>query len=400
MRTIEFNGRKKKLTDAGVKNLPIPESGQETWWDTEVPLLGVRITPRGTKTFTQLYRINGRNRRINFGRYPIIGLAEAREKARNVLRAVSNGVDPALEKQKQRQSFQSDEFASLVDQYIATYAREHTIRWKETRRLLDREFVPHWKGQSVKQITKSDVRHIVLNIKDRGAPSAANHAFAAIRGFFNWAVENGDLQQSPCARLKAPSKNRKRDRVVDDSELQSIIAGAGQIGFPFGDIVRLLILTAQRREEVASMKWADLDLEKGEWTIPAASNKSGRAHVVPLTRSAAGVIASISRADSAHVFPAVGNPTNPFSGYSKSKKRLDQLCGVPEWTLHDLRRTAATGMAKNKVPIHVIEKVLNHKEGTLKSVAGVYNRFGYLPEMREALEAWEKHVIGLSASAI
>jgi integrase len=147
------------------------------------------------------------------------------------------------------------------------------------------------------------------------------------------------------------------------------------------------------------MRWADLDFANRLWTIPGRFNKSGRDHIVPLTDRALAIIQAIPQTASEFVFPANGNPRNHFSGYSKSKRQLDRRCGVTGWTLHDLRRTAATGMARAGVAPHVIEKVLNHRDGTIRGVAGIYNRFGYLPEMREALRVWEDSIAALATPA-
>lgn len=146
------------------------------------------------------------------------------------------------------------------------------------------------------------------------------------------------------------------------------------------------------------MKWAELDLAAAEpiWPIPGARTKNGKAHIVPLTLAAVKILDSLPRFTSAFVFPARGKPEQAYSGHSKGKRSLDAAAGIHDWTLHDLRRTAATGMARAGVAPHVVERILNHVSGTFKGVAGVYNRFGYLPEMREALEVWEAHLYRIS----
>ena len=166
------------------------------------------------------------------------------------------------------------------------------------------------------------------------------------------------------------------------------------MGCPFGAFVQLLFLMGQRRNEVASMHWEDLDLEDGLWTLPAERNKSNRAHVVPLSPQVVSILKSIPRTHAVLVFPARGRD-NPISGFSKWKRKLDSLSGASDWTLHDIRRTFSTGLAELGVRIEVTERILNHQSGALGGVAGVYNRFEYLPEKRVSLERWSDHVAEL-----
>ena len=192
------------------------------------------------------------------------------------------------------------------------------------------------------QITKPMINYRLDEIVKKSGPSAANHAFAIIRRCFNWGVERGTLETSPCVRMKAPAKTSERDRVLDDDEQRLIWLAAEDMGFPFGAHVKLQIATAQRRSEVSGMRWCDIDLERQTWTQPAGSNKSGRAHTIHLNGLAVETLRSLPRVHEDLVFPARGKD-NPVSGYSKWKRKLDQLSGVKGWTLHDLRRTAATG---------------------------------------------------------
>jgi integrase len=198
--------------------------------------------------------------------------------------------------------------------------------------------------------------------------------------------------------MKIPSRTLARDHLLSGPELTAILIAADKMGLPFGPHVKLQILTAQRRNEVSNLRWTNIDLEHRTWTQPAASNKSGRTHIVPLSNLALETIRSLPRVHDDLVFPARGKD-NPVSGYSKWKRKLDQISGVTGWTLHDLRRTAATGMAQLKVPVHIIELVLNHRAKSLSGVAGIYNRHEYLDEQRDALELWARHVEDLLLKA-
>jgi integrase len=385
------------LTDAFIKKqIKPPAAGQKSYRDGSVDGLTLRVSPRGTMTFNLVYWVNRRQRRLTIGRYGNLTLAQARATAIQALADVERGIDPAFEKKRKERAACSNGFASLVAEYIEKYAQKNTKSWKQTEAMLKREFVSAWQDQNVADIKRGHIDLVLDSIVERGAPSTARRAHADLRRFFNWAVTKEYIKQSPCTNLPAPSEHRDRDRVLTDQELKQVWAAAVSSGYQFGYIVQLLVLTGQRREEVSSMRWEDIDFDEKVWSLPKSMNKSARNHDVPLTESALAILRQVPATSSKYVFPAQGKSTRHFSGYSKSKKRLDQLCGVSEWTLHDLRRTAATGMAKNKVPPHVVEKVLNHKDGTFKGVAGIYNRFGYLDEMREALEAWEKHVLSLS----
>ena len=384
------------LTDRMLKTLAPPSSGQHTVWDSKIPAFGVRVSSGGSKSFVLMYRINGRSRRLTLGRYPTVTLSDARTRARDALHQVSRGVDPAEQKATSRTSARSSRFQDVVDRFIEQYAKRHTKRWAETQRILNDEFGSKWRSRELASITAADISERVQAICDRPAPAAANLAFATIRKFFNWTVEQGLLDDSPCRKMRKPAKSTTRDRVLSDSELSSIYQAGVAMDYPFGTIVRLLILTGQRRSEIGGLRWDDIDYEQRVISFSREQMKSGRAHEVPLTGSAIEIIKSIPHDSSVFVFPARGNTERVFSGYSKSKRRLDQLSDVSDWRLHDIRRTVSTGLARKGVPPHVIERILDHQNGEISGVAAIYNRFGYLSEMRDALERWERYVMTLA----
>jgi len=216
-----------------------------------------------------------------------------------------------------------------------------------------------------------------------------------VRGLFNWAVKRGYIDRSPCDKLDAPTKAVSRNRVLSDEELVAVWKGADVIGYPFGLIVQLLLLSGQRRDEVAGLRWSELDLDKGLWSMPAERTKPARPHQIPLSTKATAVLRGVPVVHEALLFPARRSEENSFSGFSKAKAKLDGLSGVSDWRLHDLRRTVSTGMAQLKVRLEVVEKLLNHSSGTLQGVAGVYNRFAYMDEMRDALEQWAERIDSL-----
>ncbi len=384
------------LTDVTLRKLPPPTAGSREVWDGRVPGFGVRISAGGTKSFILVYRSAGKPRRLTLGRYPLLTLTEARRAAQEALTKVAKGIDPAAEKKKKANPANNPlVFETFATEFIEKYARPKNKDWRETHRLLKREFCSHWADRDIRDIAKADVTAVIDGIVARGSAGAANHALAAIRRLFNWAVERGVLDMSPVQGLKPPARTYARDRVLTDDELVAVWHAADCEGYPFGDIVHLLILTGQRRGEVAGMRWCDIDTKAVTWTLPGALNKSGRMHLLPLTDTAVTMVNALPRMSETLVFPSKTTAsTNPVSGLGKAKARIDGNCGFSDWRLHDIRRTVATGMARLKVPPHVVEKVLNHSSGTF---AGVYNRFGYIDEMREALEAWDIHLTGLLA---
>jgi integrase len=249
-------------------------------------------------------------------------------------------------------------------------------------------------------------------IADRGSPIMANRILATVRKFGNWAVSRDIITASFAAGVKPVGAERSRERILTDDELRWFWQGTEKLGQPFGPLFRLLLLTAQRREEVSGMSSREIDGDK--WVIPAARAKNGRAHSVHLSQAALGTLAGVKRMASkpGYIFTTTGD--RPASGYSKAKERLDgfmldiaraeiaadggepERLEIPHWTLHDLRRTAASGMARIGINLPVIEKVLNHVSGSFGGVAGVYNRHSFSEEMERALDAWARFVLDLT----
>jgi integrase len=244
---------------------------------------------------------------------------------------------------------------------------------------------------------------------------------ARLRTLFNWAVEKDYLTASPVVRMKPPTKERARDRSLSDDEIRWFWQATGKLRWPFGPLFRLLLVTAQRRDEVASIAWSELAYDRRVWTIPREKAKNDRAHDVALSQLALEIISDLPEVDKDLVFTTADEPTSngsrpkrPVSGFSRAKARLDKLMnelrrealrlpegedGIEEWILHDLRRTAATGMAALGIAPHVVDKILNHVSGTIRGVAAVYNRFAYEPERAAALEAWGSYIENLGRGA-
>lgn len=381
-----------KLTDVTIKNIKAGNAQLEVF-DLNLPSFGVRVTPRGTKSFFLAYRVDGQQRRYTLGRWPELSLGKARMLARDAILIVRSGRDPQRLADTGRRHGKPA-FDAFVDEFIARYCRPRNRTWAETERLLKREFASQWGARPIHRISRSDVHGALDVIVARGCPSLANNALVAVRKLFSWAVEKGYLDNSPCDRISAPSPSITRDRVLNDDEIKRIWCSSEEMGYPYRDFIRLLMLTAQRRSEVAEMRWSEVDLAGAVWEIPGQRTKNKKTHTLPLSSAAVKILAELPRTHDKLVFPARGSD-NPISGFAKWKVELDKLSGVENWRLHDLRRTAASNMARLKVPPHVIEKILNHSTGTLGGVAGIYNRHGYLDEMRDALQQWSERLMSL-----
>jgi integrase len=279
-------------------------------------------------------------------------------------------------------------------------------------RALDKDVRTAWGQRRVQDITRRDVIELLDGIVDRGKPIAANRVLAYMRRFFNWLIERSVLETSPCDRVKAPSGEKDRDRVLTDHELRWLWKATERLGYPFGPFVRLLLLTGQRRDEVAKARYREFP-QQALWQIPKERTKNGIAHDVPLSLAAQEVIAALPRIAGRAGFLFTTSGETAISGYSNAKERLDKFMlavareeagerglnpdeiEIPEWRLHDLRRTMASGMARLGHAPHVVEAVLNHTGGTISGVAAVYNRYSYAGEKSRALEAWGRFIADL-----
>ncbi|MCB1469192.1 MAG: tyrosine-type recombinase/integrase, partial [Rhizobiaceae bacterium] len=378
--------------------------------DSLLPGLYLVVQPSGAKSWAVRYRADGRPRKHTIGRYPRISLAQARDLGRELLRAVAEGRDPAAEKQAACEGDASDRidtsFARIVEEFVARHVvpNNKPSTANETRRLFAKVVAPQWGDRDIKSITKQDVSALLDNEIDRGAPINANRVHAALSKLFNWCVDREILDASPCERVRKPSKERSRDRVLADWELALILEAAKETGWPFGDFVRLLALTGQRRSEVAGMKWSEIDLDEMLWTIPAARTKNGEVHQVPLSEAVVDILQAMPRIAGPEAYVLTTTGRSPISGFSRAKTAIDKqvACRISEdaskarsverWTYHDLRRTVASGMARLGVDLPVIEKILNHKSGSFAGIVAVYQRHGYANEKRSALDAWALHV--------
>ena len=365
--------------------------------DGIMPGLYLIVQPSGAKSWAVRYRHQGQPRKHTIGSFPTVDLKTARLLGGKALRAAAEGRDPGREKMQARGA-KADGIDSVVEKFLARHVRRSNRprTAQETERLLRLHVLPRWRARKVHEITRRDVLDVLDRVVDGGAPIAANRALAAVRKLFNWCVAQDILSVSPCAGVKPPTAERSRDRVLSDDELRLVWQAADQVGWPFGPLVQLLALTGQRRDEVGRMQWSEIDIEKRLWALPAGRVKNNQLHQVPLSDAALDVLKGAPQiAGSPFVFTT--NGIAPSSAYSKNKRRLDALlpADLPAWRLHDLRRTAASGMARLNINLPVIEKILNHSSGSFAGIVGVYQRHSFADEKRAALQAWGRFITDL-----
>ncbi|MGA7455072.1 MAG: integrase arm-type DNA-binding domain-containing protein [Rhodoplanes sp.] len=379
-----------RLTKSAVDALKAARK-DAVYWDGGLPGFGVKVTPRGRKVFVALYRLGGagsRLRKYTIGPYGRVTLQMARAEAQKIFAARLEGRDPAAEKREARRRMTADRVEDLVEIFILQHVSK-TRKAAEVSRMLRREVVSRWGNRSVREINKRDVIELASEIAQRGTPIAANKLLKVVKTFLNWCAGRAVIDSSPAEGVPLPGKEVARDRVLTDGELASVIVAARTMGGAYGGIVEMLALTGQRREEVAGMVWDEIDLGNRTWMLPGLRTKNARPHIVHLSEPCIELIARVPRLGD-YVFSLSG--VSPFQNFARAKRALDELSGVTDWRLHDLRRTCVSGMARLGVPPHVADKILNHQSGTISGVAAVYQRHDFLAERKLALERWGQHI--------
>ena len=363
------------------------------------------VHPTGKKTWAFRYRWRDGHRKLTFDEsYPAMSLAAARAEVQRAHADLRNDIDPAAEKEDSKAA---PETLSEVTREFLTRRVAGTKTLGEVERVLRIYILPAWKHRlRIDDVTRADVLRLLDEITDKGNPVMANRTLSVIKRIFSWCVERGYVETSPAAALKPPNKEHSRDRVLSPAELTEVWQATEQLGYPFGPFYQLLILTAQRRAEVAEMRWQDLDLEAGLWTMKAEGTKSGRIHDVPLSSPVLDILENMPRFEGDFVFSTTGGE-KPISGFSKAKSRLGAVIKarrreldptateMANWRIHDLRRSGATHMAAANVPPHVLAAILGHSPGRTMGISAIYIRHRYLKERREALKEWAGYVLGL-----
>ena len=371
-----------------------PSKTRVDYFDESLPGFCVRVTKTGVKTFSIMYRHNGRLRRYTIGNYPPLTLADARRRGKDALRQVELGHDPAEEKKRERQA---ETFEELSKDFMERYSKKRKRSWREDQRIIDKYLVPRFKNVRAKDLSRSDVRVMLEAIAEK-APVQANRVLALLRKLYNWGISQDLVEHNPCQAVPRPGKETRRDRVLNADELREVWKAIEAEQPLVAGLFKIRILTLQRGAEVSSMRWEDLDSRGGWWTIPAERSKNGLPHRVPLDAAALRVLKNMkrerddakseSRRSSPWVFPNRRRPDAPIAELQKAVQRIRRASGV-EFRAHDLRRTGASLMTGMGIPRLTVGKILNHAE---PGVTAVYDRHSYDREKRDALDRWGRRV--------
>jgi hypothetical protein len=371
------------LTDAGVRALRAPDTGQKTVWDTNSPL-GVRLSQGGSKSYVVFL---GRAQRHTIGRVGIIKLADAREEAKRLLAEKTLGLIPKPSEIT---------FGEALPLYLEDHYQGKRPRTKkEARRLLEKHFLPAFRRKNLSQLTDRDIGKELDNLSDR--PSEKLHAFRMLRTFLKWCTRppRRYIPHSPLEGYEAPGRDKKGTRILSDPEIVAVWRACSGA---FGDMVRLLILWGTRNGETARTQrtW----VEDGVLAIPGEVTKNHRAHAIPLEPMAREIL-SRQLSNSAYYFPGRVHDSHFSDGaWGKKKRELDKASSVKGWKLRDLRRTFRSNMSRLKVPRHICETLLNHVTGAGKNeLDEIYDRYDFLEEKRDALAKWEARLTELLARA-
>lgn len=457
---------KQNLTDRFIQSRkPAPQGRRDDYLDAVVPGLALRVTDRGHKSFVLVarYPLNPRNpTRRALGDYGAFTLEKAREKARSWLELIERGTDPKTEEARLKADEarkQSNAFGMVAALYIerhikgpayvelerlahelqvadasipegkalarvmadpklkelaARSQKEGIVKKGEAVKIIEGEFVKRWEARPITEIMPDEAAAAIRAIVKRGAPYQAHNAFGYLRGLFNWAIGTGEfgLTASPVERLqpaKLIGKREARIRILTDDELRTVWQAASLMGYPYGPLVQLLILTGQREREVSDMHWGEVDLKEKLWTIPAERMKADRAHEVPLAPEAIRLLKALPRFMNGEYVFSTTHGEKPVNGFSKAKVRLDKLISearakaragegaepeeqdaLPPWVFHDLRRTMRTHLSALPVQDLVRELVIAHAKPGLHKV---YDQFSYRDEKRECLELYEDWLV-------
>jgi len=396
-----------RLTETKVKGLKPKAKRYEVG---EAGGLRVRVSPSGTKTWVYVYWRDGRPRRLTLGHHPTMSLLAARKAAAEARQQHrEQQIDPARVAQDKKAQWRAAEtVAELARQYIERYAKPRKRTWLADQRMLENDLIPYIGKWKAREVRRRDMIAILERIRDR-APTQANRGLEIFRKMFNWGIERELLEINPCWGISKLSKEKRRDRVLTETELRQIWHTLDADRRPGCNLppdwpsrsvrraIQLVMLTGMRRAEVAEAHLEELDLDSGWWTIPGERSKNGMAHRVWLTEPARRIVLELqgyAHADGKDYLlpsPRGNRPILP-NALSRAVARIRSHLDLPHWQLHDLRRTAASGMGALGVQRLIISKVLNHTDQT---VTAIYDRHGYDEEKRQAWEQWAAHLMGI-----
>lgn len=378
------------FTDVSIKNLQTGEK-RRTVWAQGLSGLGIRISPKGTKSFVFKYDIDGQDRWMTFGRYPKMKLAQAFQKYTETIDKISQGEDPAGDDViKNREKRNALTIRQLADEYIEKYAKTHKRSWREDQRILEHDILPLWGARRANKITKRDVLALMDDIVGRGASVQANRTLATIRRMFNFGIDRDILGSSPCYRIKPPAKEKSKERYLTLDEIGQFwnALETAPLSSKTKCAFKLLLLTLQRCSEVIGMHTSELNLKAGTWIISGERTKNKRAQLVTLSPVSIEIIEELlaDTNENGYLFAGHGSgSTMTVAALSRAIARNLDYFEIPKFTPHDLRRTGSTQLAAFKVPRFDRDRILNHAD---QSIGSVYDIYEYQDEKRAALNLW------------
>ena len=386
-----------RLTVKNITTLAKPTSGQTDYFDKMLPGFSLRVSANGARSYCCTYRVNRRFTRSTIGPAAKLTLAQARDKARAIFGAVAEGRDPRVERRAARVEAiraDSDTFAGAVEDFIQKYSigKRGNRSWREQRRLLLKAN-ERWHDRPVSSITRREVSDVLDTFVGDGKGYVANRTYAALHTFYKW-LDQRDRATNIMTKIEKPFDGEQaRTRTWSDSELAAIWKAADALPPHEMVYIRLLLLMGQRRDEIAGMRWDELDLEAATWRLPVLRAKGKREHIFPLPAVAVRLLKSMERIkDCPFVFPGRALDRPMSVGY-RLQDRIKKASSVTDFAFHDARRTLRTGLDALKVPPHVKDECLNHARRGVGDVH--YSHYDYLEEQREAFDAWQDHIAKL-----
>jgi integrase len=389
-----------------------PDAIDTFLWDEELRGFGVKITPAGVRTYVYQYRMGGRGtktRRKTVGRHGSIAPEQARTIAKTLAFKVHQGIDPIEEEKETQHRSATMNFGSYLETFTDGYLKtEWGDSWPQARRQLEMHVLPHLDGKALPDIAATDINPIFDALRTQAA--LRRNVWAVLSKLFNWAAKRGDIVASPLATMDPPSTVKRRKRILTPDELIAVWRASFKLDATRGRFVRLLILTLQRRSEVAELPWTELHRAETRWKLPGERAKNEQDHLIPLNEQAMVELEALGWKSRGLAFPSSTGKT-PISNFSDIKaaldtamvpilqeladKRADEIgeerhtVTLTPWRMHDIRRTGTTQMQALGFPIEVTERVINHHEGgEAAGIRAVYNLYEYWPEKVRALDAW------------
>lgn len=409
-----------KITKTAVDSIPVPASRDALYWDNDPKGpqgFGLRITPKGVRSYVFQYRLPDQNaRRMTIGRHGAWTPDKARERAKEIKRDIDKGIDPVEAERERRRQMRTLRFDAYVDTFTDGYLKtDWGDSWPQAKRQLEMHVIPHIGKLALPKIGVADLNPIFDAL--RSQPAVERNVFAVLRKLFNWAEKRDDVERSPMSKMNVPKGVPSRRRILSPDELIALWRATFMLDSPRGALVRLLMITLQRRSEVAELPWPELDREKQLWQLPGERAKNNVEHLIPLSNLAMAELDNFGWKHQGLVMPCSTGKT-AVSNFSDMKTALDAAMililqdladarsdatgesryqvELKPWRIHDIRRTGTTHLQALGFPIEVGERVINHHQGGETSgIRGVYNLYEYLPEKTAALQSWAKRLAAI-----